>query len=85
MMSLEIKGARTRLGLKQSEVAYQLGISLSSYQKKESGRIPFTEAQKFQLAKVLKLTPMQTDVWLFDGQFGVEKLYAKLCALPTVV
>ncbi len=77
MMSLEIKGARTRLGFKQNEVADQLGISLSSYQKKESGQIPFTEAQKFQLAKILKLTPMQTDDWLFDGQFGVEKLYAK--------
>lgn len=85
MKPLEIKGARTRLGISQSEVADQLGIESKTYQKKESGKLPFTETQKFQLAKILGLNPVQVDDWLFDGQFGVGKICEKLPDIRTLL
>ncbi len=71
MMPLEIKGARTRLGLTQNDVAKQLGISVYSYQKKESGKIPFTEKQKFGVAKILGLDLVQMNDFLFDRQLPI--------------
>lgn len=85
MKPLEIKGARTRLGISQSEVAKQLGMESQTYQKKESGKLSFTEEQKFQLAKILGLNPMQVDDWLFDGQFGVSKICEKLPEIRTLL
>lgn len=75
MMPLEIKGARTRLGLTQNEMAEQLGISVHSYQKKESGKIPFTEKQKFGVARILGLDLVQMNEFLFDRQLpiGISK------------
>ena len=52
-MPLEVKGARTRLGYTQSYMAERLGISVGSYQKKESGKIPFTKSQKIGVANIL--------------------------------
>ena len=37
MKPLEIKGARARLGYKQQYMADNLGISVATYRKKESG------------------------------------------------
>lgn len=71
MIPLEIKGARTRLGLTQKYMADQLGISVNSYQKKESGKIPFTEKQKFGVTKILGFTLTQMNDFLFDGQLPV--------------
>ena len=68
MKPLEIKGARTRLGYTQQFVADSLGMKFHSYQKKESGKIKFTEDEKFEVAKVLKLNFEQMDSYLFDGQ-----------------
>ena len=64
----EIKGARTRLGFTQKDMAKQLGISVNSYQKKESGKIPFTEKQKFGVADILGLDIVQMNEFLFDGK-----------------
>lgn len=68
MKPLEIKGARTRLGYTQQEVADRLGMKFHSYQKKESGKIKFTEDEKIEVAKVLQLDFEQLDSFLFDGQ-----------------
>lgn len=65
---LEIKGARTRLGYSQEYVAEQLGLSVHSYRKKESGEVKFTDKEKFQLAKILELSYEQADDFLFDGE-----------------
>ena len=67
----EIKGARTRLGYTQDFMAKQLGISVYSYQKKESGKIPFTEKQKFGVAKILNLDLVQMKEFLFDNQLPI--------------
>lgn len=74
MMPLEIKGARTRLGLTQNYMAERLGISVYSYQKKESGKIPFTEKQKFGVAKILGLDIVQMNDFLFDKQLPIGTL-----------
>lgn len=80
----KIKGVRTGLGLTQSDVAAQLGISVSSYQQKEQGRIPFTEKQKFKLARVLELNILETDELLFDGQFGIAQFADRLALASTL-
>jgi len=68
MKPLEIKGARTRLGYSQQQMAEMLEMSVHSYQKKESGHIKFTETEKFKLGKLLQLSLEQLNDYLFDGQ-----------------
>ena len=68
MKPLEIKGARTRLGYTQEQMAEKLDMSVYSYRKKESGEIKFTEKEKFALAKILELSLGQLNDYLFDGQ-----------------
>ncbi len=68
MKPLEIKGARTRLGYTQQQMAEWLDMSVHSYQKKESGHIKFTECEKFALGKILGLTLEQLNDYLFDSQ-----------------
>lgn len=48
MKPLEIKGARARLGYKQQYMADNLGISVATYRKKESGVIRFTDQGESQ-------------------------------------
>lgn len=67
MKPLEIKGARTRLGLKQKYVADQLDMSLDDYRNRERGRVRFTDEQKVKLSAILELTPHQMNDYLYDG------------------
>lgn len=71
MKPLEIKGARARLGYKQQYMAENLGISVATYRKKESGIIRFTDKEKIQVTKILKLTPWQMNEFLFDGELPI--------------
>ena len=61
MMAREIKAARVRKGLTQNYMAEQLGISVHTYQKKESGKVPFTEKQKTNFHSAPPLNSHQTD------------------------
>ena len=67
MKPLEIKGARTRLGYTQQFVADELGMTVHSYRKKESGCVKFTDEEKKNLSLVLGLTIEQINDWLYDG------------------
>lgn len=71
MKPLEIKGARARLGYKQKYMADNLGISVATYRKKESGVIRFTDKEKIQVTKILELTPTQMNDFLFDGELPI--------------
>ncbi len=71
MKPLEIKGARARLGYKQQYMADNLGISVATYRKKESGVIRFTDKEKVQMTKILELTPQQMNDFLFDGELPI--------------
>lgn len=70
MKPLEIKGARTRLGYTQQNLADVLGISVHSYRKKESGACKFTEKEKFEIARILGFSLSQLDEILFDGELS---------------
>lgn len=72
MKPLEIKGARARLGYKQQYMADNLGISVATYRKKESGVIRFTDKEKIMVMKLLELTPAQMNDFLFDGELPIE-------------
>lgn len=71
MKPLEIKGARARLGYKQQFMADNLGISVATYRKKESGVIRFTDKEKATVTKLLELTPAQMNDFLFDGELPI--------------
>ena len=68
MKKLEIKAARTRLGLSQKDVAQQIGMSPGSYQKRESGVVDFAPKEMVALANVLGLNINQVNDFLFDGE-----------------
>lgn len=68
MKPLEIKGARTRLGLSQKYMAEKLGITADSYGKKERDIVRFTDPEKVIVAQVLKLTAGQVNEYFFDGK-----------------
>lgn len=71
MKPLEIKGARARLGYKQQFMADNLGISVATYRKKESGVIRFTDKEKAAVTKLLELTTAQMNDFLFDGELPI--------------
>lgn len=68
MKSLEIKGARVRLGYKQKEMAERLGISTTSYRKKESGVVRFTDDEKVVVSEILGFDAPTINRIFFDGR-----------------
>lgn len=68
MKPLEIKGARTRLGYTQQDLANELKLSVVSYWKKENGLVKFTCEEIAVVAKLLKLNVMQVNDFFFDGE-----------------
>ena len=73
MKPLEIKGARVSLGYKQEFMANSLGISVSTYRKKEGGVIRFNDAEKIKITEILQLTPSQMNDFLFDGELPIGR------------
>lgn len=71
MKPLEIRGARARLGFNQQFMADAIGKSASTYQKKESGIVRFTDKEKLAVARVLKLSPDEMNDFLFDGELPI--------------
>ena len=72
MKPLEIKGARTRLGLSQKYMAQQLNIAEASYGKKERGLVRFTDPEKVTVARLLSLTAAQVNDYFFDGMMPIS-------------
>ena len=71
MKPLEIKGARTRLGLSQKYMAEQLNIAEASYGKKERGDVRFTDPEKVIVTRVLGFTAAQVNDFFFDGMLPI--------------
>ena len=67
----EVKAQRTRLNMTQGDVAEEMGMNIHTYRTKESGRSPFTEDEKLDLAHVLQFTPHQMNDFLFDGKLPI--------------
>lgn len=72
MKPLEIKGARTRLGLSQKYMAQQLNITEASYGKKERGLVRFTDPEKVTVARLLSLAAAQVNDYFFDGMMPIS-------------
>mgnify|MGYP005822295627 FL=1 len=72
MKPLEIKGARTRLGLSQKYMAQQLNITEASYGKKERGLVRFTDPEKVAVARLLSLTAAQVNDYFLDGMMPIS-------------
>lgn len=72
MKPLEIKGARTRLGLSQKYMAQQLNITEASYGKKERGLVRVTDPEKVTVARLLSLTAAQVNDYFFDGMMPIS-------------
>jgi DNA-binding XRE family transcriptional regulator len=68
MKPLEIKGARTRLGLSQKYMAEQLHINVVTYGKKERGIVRFTPEEMVIVARLLEFNLRQFNDYFFDGQ-----------------
>lgn len=63
-----IRGARSAFGFSQKQMADALGISESSYQKKEAGDIQFSDGEKVMVAKILGLSMDQVNQIFFGGE-----------------
>ena len=52
MKNLKIKGKRNELGMNQYDMAQKLGIALSTYNKKETGKKDFTLLEAVKLCQI---------------------------------
>lgn len=50
----KLKGYRVMLGLTQQAMADKLGISLQSYNNKETGKTPFNDKEKQEIKSIVK-------------------------------
>lgn len=73
MKPREIKGARSRLGLHQKDIAEYLNMTLSSYRSKESGQYSFTDEQKIKLGDLFGWSMDEINEYLYDGILPLDK------------
>ena len=62
-----LAGIRRSCGYSQKAVADKLGIPLSTYRAKESGRVKFDDVQKAKLKDLFCLTWGEFNEVLYDG------------------
>ncbi|AGK97367.1 putative transcriptional regulator [Clostridium pasteurianum BC1] len=55
--NFKLKGLRASCNLKQSDIAKELGISESTYNRKENGYADFSETEMWQISKILNKEP----------------------------
>ena len=68
MVPIEIKLARMRLGLTQQNMAEELGISVVTYSKKETGKVRFTDREKILVARKLNQNLGQFNEYFYNGE-----------------
>lgn len=67
-MRYELKASRVLLGLKQSDVAQQLGITAQNYAQKEKGERKFNDDEKVKLVQILNLSFDQFNRVFYKGK-----------------
>lgn len=65
-----LKSKRVLRGISQAEIAEGLGISLTSYNKKETGKIEFKRDEIEKIAKILKLSISDVNEIFFDRKLA---------------
>lgn len=66
-----IRGARSAFGYSQKQMADALGISESSYRKKECGDVRFSDQEKVAVAKIFGLSADQINQIFFGGELPI--------------
>lgn len=65
---LEIRAARTRLGMKKQDMADYLGISCGQYKTRELGQVRFSDKEKAAMTKLFGWGYRQMNEILYDGE-----------------
>lgn len=65
-----LKSKRVLKGISQSEMAERLGISLVTYNKKETGKIEFKRDEIEKIAVILELSISDVDEIFFDKKLA---------------
>lgn len=73
MNPLKLKGARTSLGYRQSDMAKIMRIKEGSYQRKESGKSALTLEQALCIMEILHFDLSQFNEFLCDNRLPVDK------------
>lgn len=55
--NFKLKALRTECNLKQSDIAKELGMSESTYNRKENGFADFSETEMWQISRIFKREP----------------------------
>ncbi|APM40517.1 transcriptional regulator [Clostridium kluyveri] len=55
--NFKLKGLRVENNLKQSDIARKIGISESTYNRKENGYADFSESEMYKISKIFKKDP----------------------------
>ena len=71
----KIRAMRKGYGFTQKYMAENLGISVSTYQNKEQGRVRFSDREKVSMAHILQLSADQVnDIFLTESHQSVNKI-----------
>lgn len=68
MNSSKLRGIRVERGYNQQKLAEAIGITLSTYYRKETGQREFSRDEIEKLAKVLCLTAQDVNAIFFDNK-----------------
>lgn len=69
----KIAAYRKLIGVSQADMAKKLGISLTSYNKKENGRREFTQSEMIEITKIFqeKLPDITMDAIFFNNELSI--------------
>ena len=73
MDAMELKIARIRKKKSAKDLAFAIGKSTASYNKKERGEVRFSSDEITTVTKELELTPEQVNAIFFDNNLPIRQ------------
>lgn len=74
MDAMELKIARVRKKKSAKDLAFAIGKSTASYNKKERGEVRFSSDEIATVTKELELTPEQVNAIFFDNNLPIRQV-----------
>lgn len=74
MDAMELKIARIRKKKSAKDLAFAIGKSTASYNKKERGEVRFSSDEIATVTKELELTPEQVNAIFFDNNLPIRQV-----------
>ena len=74
MDAMELKIARIRKKKSAKDLAFAIGKSTASYNKKERGEVRFSSDEITTVTKDLELTPEQVNAIFFDNNLPIRQV-----------